>query len=113
MGDGPLHAADDAAVHHDRAVPGPVRPEAVQAELLRLVEVDLHGGRGGLPPGAVGDLDVDHRAVEGGLPSAASYGRPEASRSSVSSAVDRCHFPGAATYLPPGPPGARAGGGTR
>jgi hypothetical protein len=39
----------------------------VRVELLALVEVDLDGGQGGLPVGAVGDLDVDLGAVERGL----------------------------------------------
>jgi hypothetical protein len=39
MGDGSFHAADDAAVDHDRAVFGAVRADVVQVELLGLVEV--------------------------------------------------------------------------
>jgi len=62
--DRPLHAADDAAVHHDRAVPAPVRAGVLQAEPVRLVEVDLDGGQGRLPLGGVGHLHVDLRPVE-------------------------------------------------
>ncbi len=67
VGDGPFHAADDAAVHHDRAVPGAVGADVAQAEALRLVEVDLHGGQGGLAARGAGDLHVDLRSVEGRL----------------------------------------------
>ncbi len=67
MGDGSFHAADDAAVDHDRAVFGAVRADVVQVELLGLVEVDLNGGQSGLPAGAVGDLHIDLGAVERGL----------------------------------------------
>ena len=65
--DGPLHAADDAAMDHDRPVFRAVRADVVQVEPLGLVEVDLDGGQGGLPAGAVDDLDVDLGAVERGL----------------------------------------------
>ncbi len=65
--DGPLHTADDAAVHHDRTVLRPVRADVVQIEPFRLVEVDLDGRQGRLPARRVGDLDVDLRPVERGL----------------------------------------------
>ena len=67
VGEEPLHAADDAAVHHHRPVPAAVGVDVVQVEAFRLVEVELDGGEGRLPAGGVGDLDVDLRAVEGGL----------------------------------------------
>ncbi len=76
VGDGPLHAADDAAVDHDRPVPRAVRPYVVQAEPLGLVEVDLHGGQGGFPARAVGDLDIDLGPVERGLPLGRLVGEP-------------------------------------
>ena len=60
-------AADDAAVHHHRAVLAAVRADVLQAEPLGLVEVDLHGSDAGLAFGAVGDLHVDLGAVERGL----------------------------------------------
>lgn len=64
VGDGTLGAADDAAVDHDRPVAGAVRAGVAQVELVRLVEVDLDGGQGGLAAGAVDDLHVDLGAVE-------------------------------------------------
>ncbi len=62
-----FHAADDAAVHHDRPVFRPVGADVVQVEALGLVEVDLDGGQGGLPARRIRDLHVDLRAVEGRL----------------------------------------------
>jgi len=64
---GPLGAADDAVVHHHRPVLTAVRAHVLQAEPLGLVEVHLDGRQAGLPFRAVGDLDVDLGAVEGGL----------------------------------------------
>ena len=67
VGEEPFHAPHQAAVHQHRPPPGTGRVGVRQVELLRLVEVELHGGEGRLPTGRVDDLDVDLRTVEGGL----------------------------------------------
>ncbi len=111
MGDGSLHAADDAAVDHDRAVLGAVRADVVQVELLGLVEVDLDGGQGGLPAGAVGDLDVDLGAVERGL----ALGRLVRQAGAVEDVGQQGGGPppllGCGDVLPAGARAARAGSG--
>ena len=64
----PLHAPGDAAVDHDRTVPGPVRACVPQVEPNGLVEVHLDGRQSRLPFGGVGHLHVDLRPVERRLP---------------------------------------------
>jgi len=47
----PLHRPGQAAVHHHRPRPAPVRRRVLEPELRRHVEVDLDGGEAPLPPG--------------------------------------------------------------
>jgi hypothetical protein len=68
VGEQPLHAADQAPVHHHRAAPAATAVHVGQIEPRRLVEVELDGGQGRLAPRGVPDLDVDLRSVEGRLP---------------------------------------------
>ena len=80
----PLHAADDAAVHHHRPVLAAVRADVRQVELLRLVEVDLDGGQGRLPAGGVRRSARRSSGRRTRPPLAPRRSRPEASSTSRS-----------------------------
>ena len=103
VGDEPFHAADDAAVHHDRTVPIAIGAYVVQAEPLRLVEVDLNGGQAGLTPGGVGDLDVDLGTVEGRLAVRLLILQAGRLENVAQQTVRTSYISGLATYLAPAP----------
>lgn len=65
--DGPFRASDDAPMHHDGPMLPAVRTDVLQPEPLGLVEIDLHGGQGGLPPRRIHDLHIDLGPIESGL----------------------------------------------
>ena len=60
-----LHGAPQGAVDHHGLVGAPVRPDVLQPEAPRQIEVELHGGQLPRPADRVHELDIDLRSVEG------------------------------------------------
>ncbi len=79
-GEEPLDRAEQGPVEHDRPVPGVVGPHVLQAETLRMVEVALDGAELPGPADGVTHVDVDLRAVEGGVALLDLVGQAVASR---------------------------------
>src|SRR5919199_4645948 len=59
-----LHATQQGAVHHVRAVGSTVLADVLHVEACRHVEVELDGGELPLAPECIFDLEVDLRAIE-------------------------------------------------
>ena len=62
-----LDGAEQGPVQHDRAVPGVVGADVLEVEALRVVEVALDRRQLPRPADGVAHVDVDLRAVEGGV----------------------------------------------
>ena len=66
-GEEPLDRAEQGAVEHDRSVAGVVRADVLELEPLGMVEVALDRAQLPGPADGVAHIDVDLRAVEGGV----------------------------------------------